>query len=134
MGLNKMPSPFTDRFVKKEIRFMKLEGEGDETVDGVRILRRPLRGRCDDYLNKAWRIGELNCPTFTIDGEVWMSLTPMEIESNFLAWYGAQGRIGTAGLGIGYVAMKCASTNSSLILRIKERYKPKHNSPGYYKP
>lgn len=43
-----------------------------------------------------------NVPVLKIDGEIWMSLTPMEIESHFMPIKLAQGRVGVGGLGLGY--------------------------------
>ena len=43
-----------------------------------------------------------NVPVMRLDGQVWMSLTPMEIQSSFMAIHLARGRVGTAGLGLGY--------------------------------
>ena len=41
-------------------------------------------------------------PVLRLDGRVWMSLTPMEVQSGFLPICRAHGRVGTAGLGLGY--------------------------------
>jgi hypothetical protein len=102
-------NPFTKDFVKEEIRFMDLK---PFDKDGIKLNIRMLLGRLDSYLNRDYQTGDIDAPVLTIDGTVWMSLTPMEVESNFLAWWMASGDCGTAGLGMGYVAMRMASNRN----------------------
>ncbi len=102
-------NPFTDEFVKGEIKFMELDNKNNLEYKGVRLVHKTLHMQVDDYLNRNFRIGELTVPVFFIDGKLWMSLTPMEIESNFLAWATATGEVGMGGLGIGYTALRAAS-------------------------
>ena len=45
-------------------------------------------------------------PVLRLDGEVWMSLTPMEVQSTFMAIRLAHGRVGTAGMGLGYFVQR----------------------------
>jgi hypothetical protein len=45
-------------------------------------------------------------PVLRLDGKVWMSLTPMEVQSNFMAIRLAHGRVGTGGLGLGYFVQR----------------------------
>jgi hypothetical protein len=45
-------------------------------------------------------------PVLRLDGDVWMSLTPMEVQSNFMAIRLAHGRVGTGGLGLGYFVQR----------------------------
>lgn len=87
---------------------MELDSQNELEYKGIRILHRNLRMRCDDYLNKNWRTGEITAPIFVVDGKLWMSLTPMEIQSNYLAWNTATGHVGMGGLGIGYTALRTA--------------------------
>ncbi len=47
-----------------------------------------------------------NIPILRIDGQVWMSLTPMEVQSSFMPIQLAHGRVGTAGLGLGYFVQR----------------------------
>ncbi len=47
-----------------------------------------------------------NVPVFKIDGKVWMSLAPMEIESHAMPILLANGRVGVAGLGMGYYVQR----------------------------
>jgi len=98
---------FSDEFVKQEIAFMGLDKSFSE--DGVVLTLKEIHRRCDDYLNKNYRGGELTCPVLSIDGLVWMSLTPMEIQSNYMAWRATGGLVGMGGLGLGYAPMRAAS-------------------------
>ena len=103
-------NPFTDEFMNQEIKFMGLKkGQKPLTkMEGVEIRHVEVTMRCDDYLNKNWRAEPMVCPVFHIDGRLWMSLTPMEVESNYLAWTCAEGVVGMGGLGIGYTTLRAA--------------------------
>jgi hypothetical protein len=109
-GYQPQYNPFTDEFVKDEIKFMELDECHDtQIIDGITLIHRPLVGRLDDYLNKNWRLEGLTVPVFFIDGKLWMSLTPMEIQSNYLAWAILSGDVGMGGLGLGYTALRAAN-------------------------
>lgn len=101
---NKISSnPFSDAFVKKEIQFY---GLSEYDKDGIKIETTRILGRCDDYLNVNFRDGSLHCPRFFIDKLLWMSLTPMEIQSHYIPIGQARGKIGIGGLGMGYFLLK----------------------------
>jgi hypothetical protein len=104
-------NPFTDEFMVQEIKFMGLsKGQKPLTkMEGIEIRHTEITYRCDDYLNKNWRAEVMVCPIFFIDGMLWMSLTPMEVESNYLAWQCSEGVVGMGGLGIGYTTLRAAS-------------------------
>lgn len=99
-------NPFDDAYVKKQIRWYN-RNEFEE--NGVRIRQVIPTGILPDYLNKNYRIdAEMKVPVLSRDGETWMSLTPMEIQSQFLPIISASGDVGVAGLGMGYAALKMA--------------------------
>jgi len=98
---------FDDEFAAQEIEFIGLDEEFEE--GGVVLRLRTVHRRCDDYLNKNWRIGEFTVPILHIDEQLWMSLTPMEIQSNYMAWKMAGGLVGMGGLGLGYAPMRAAA-------------------------
>jgi len=104
-------NPFKDKFMRQEIKFMGLlEKQKPQTkMKGIEIIHREITARCDDYLNKNWRAEAMVCPVFFIDEKLWMSLTPMEVESNYLAWTCAEGIVGMGGLGIGYTTLRAAN-------------------------
>lgn len=106
--LKLLTNPFLDKFLKEEVEFYDLPGtykKGDVVVRQV-----VPRGNLDDYLNKNWRISSLSVPAIWIDGELWMSLTYMEIQSAYVALALAEGVVGTAGLGLGYWPLRAASS------------------------
>jgi len=100
-------NPFDDEYVRKEIRWYH---HGDYDKDGIRLVTDEPKGALPDYFNKNFRIGGLKVPILFIDGRLWMSLTPMEIQSQFLAILKASGDVGVAGLGMGYAALKMAQS------------------------
>jgi hypothetical protein len=102
-------NPFEDAYVKREVRWYNKE---DFQQNGIRVHNAVPQGELDDYLNRNYRIDpELRVPMLFIDGELWMSLTPMEIQSQFLAIVNASGDVGVAGLGMGYAALKMAQNH-----------------------
>jgi hypothetical protein len=76
--------------------------------DGIKLTTHVFMGNVVEYFNKWWWIGELGVPIFNRDGKTWMSLTPMEIQSQWLPICRAVGRVGIGGLGLGYAALRCA--------------------------
>ena len=101
--------PFNDEFVNQEIRFMELDNPETIIMGDVQVAHAKLTGRCDDYLNQDFKTGTLSCPRLFVNNKLWMSLTPMEIESNFLPWFLAQGKVATGGLGLGYFTLRAAA-------------------------
>ena len=100
-------NPFSDEYVRKEVRWYH-RGEYDK--DGICLITDEPQGVLPDYLNKNYRIGGMKVPILFIDNKLWMSLTPMEIQSQFLAIRNASGEVGVAGLGMGYAALKMAQS------------------------
>ena len=64
-----------------------------------------ISGRIDGYMYKDFGVLE-NVSVFTIDGKLWMSLTPMEVQSHYFPINAATGRVGVAGLGMGYYVQR----------------------------
>jgi hypothetical protein len=71
--------------------------------------------RLNDYFNKNWYEIKRPMPRLTIDdpdlpiSNVWMSITPLEIQSHALAIYKAAYDVYTSGLGMGYFALSAAA-------------------------
>jgi len=103
---NKLSNPFTPDFLKHEIEWYGIK---EFERDGVCIKTRQMVGRCDDYLNKNFRTGDVEFPALFVDGRLLMSLTYMEIQSSFLPILFASGECATAGLGMGYVPLQWAA-------------------------
>lgn len=60
-----------------------------------------VSGRVDGYFYKDFTTLH-NFPTLLENNQVWMSITPMEIDSHWMPIELAYGRVGVAGLGLGY--------------------------------
>lgn len=100
-------NPFTDRFLEEEVEFYGLRKPYSK--NGVQVRLVEPAGRLDDYLNKNWRISDIRVPALYVDGRLWMSLTYMEIQSLYVPITAAGGTVGTAGLGLGYFALRAAA-------------------------
>jgi len=59
-----------------------------------------------DYLCRVGRPRLRAVPVLRLGGQVWMSLTPMEVQSGYMPIRLARGRVGTAGLGLGYFVQR----------------------------
>jgi hypothetical protein len=101
-------NPFTSEFVEEEVEFYDLPKPYSKAGIEVRLVE--PKGPVSDYLNKNWRIFKpgFKVPVLLVDGELWMSLTPMEIQSFYVPITLAYGEVGTAGLGLGYFALRAA--------------------------
>ena len=106
-------NPFMDSYVKKEIGWYGDMPTKVKLSDGLKLVMEEPHGRLDDYLNVNFRVGlPAKVPTLYIDNILWMSLTPMEIQSQYLAILNSYGNVGVAGLGLGYSALKMAKKDS----------------------
>ena len=107
-------NPFTTEYVRQEIKWLGArpsEGDGNQSVY---VKTKKLRGRCDDYLARQFRndTPALRVPILVFGGKLWMSLTPMEIQSMWVPLQYAGGQVGTAGLGLGYFPLKAAASKN----------------------
>lgn len=102
-------NPFSDAYLAQEIRFYALPS-GVHRFGAVetRYLRKP-DGPCDDYFNQHYRKALPPIPAFFINHKLWMSLAPLEVQSCAVAIAMAHGRVATAGLGMGYFALRAAA-------------------------
>lgn len=78
--------------------------EGIDTIDMGNIsikYKDDISGRIDGYMYKNFTTLK-NIPVLLEKDDVWMSVTPMEIDSHWLPIRLASGRVGVAGLGLGY--------------------------------
>lgn len=102
-------NPFSDDYLAQEIAFYAMP-KGVLTFGSVKAFYvEKSGGRLDDYLNQRVRDWLPPIPTFFIQGKVWMSLAPIEVQSTVVALGMARGRVGTAGLGMGYFALRAAA-------------------------
>lgn len=136
-----MDNPFTDEYWKQEVAWW-CEGLKTAPCSGnIKLDWMQIRGRCDDYLNNNLRFETLEVPRLCIGKNLWMSLTPMEIQSAFLVAHVATGKVITAGLGLGYFTLKVAAKPTVTEVVVYEREQElvdwfKHefkNRPGFDK-
>ena len=100
-----MKNPFNITQLKREIKSF---GAPAYDKGKVKVQHRKMFGQVDEYFNKYFWVGEITVPIFLIGGDLWMSLTPMEIQSMWVPLKMAHGHVGTGGLGIGYFALRAA--------------------------
>ena len=104
-------NPFTHAYLMRELWFYGLPGEADAGPVAVRRVR--LGGAIlDDYLNVNMRQETPEVPVLYIDGRLSMSLTWMIAQALAVPIERAHGRVGTAGLGLGYYALRVAAKSS----------------------
>jgi hypothetical protein len=73
----------------------------------VQLTLESTRAALDGYMYAAHRSVPLSdIPVLRLDGQVWMSLTPLEVQSAYMPIRLAHGRVGTAGLGLGYFVQR----------------------------
>jgi len=101
-------NPFEDDYWESELDAYGLR-KSKFHVEHVSVDWFTINGRCDDYLNVNMRFSAVKMPRLAINGHLWMSLTPMEIQSAALALYRATGRVVSGGLGLGYFAIRAAA-------------------------
>lgn len=104
-------NPFTEEHCKDQCDRFGLFWQSDQEEyesGNVKLKWVTPHGRLDDYLNVNMRFMEFPIPIMTIDGAIWMSLTPMEIQSAHCAIAMSKGIVATSGLGLGYFAMEAA--------------------------
>jgi len=131
-------NPFTTRYLKEEVEFY---GNGEYSNNGITVKIDKGVGRLDDYLNKAYRVGEAEFPILRIDKKIWMSLTWMEVQSCFLPIELCYGEVGLGGLGLGYVPLRLAAKDDVDYIDVYEidpriiRYflATFHDRPGFKK-
>lgn len=91
-------NPFSGEYYQREVEAFQVK-EG--TFKNLSIKHKDMSGRINGFLHKDFRVLK-DVPVFFIDNEVWMSLTPMEVQSHYLPILLAEGKVGVAGLGYGY--------------------------------
>lgn len=103
--INLEMNPFTREYHESEIAALNLkESVKYENIE-LKIVEE-VSGRVDGYMYRDFIVGLENVPVLYINGRIWMSLTPMEIESHYMPIKLAKGRVGVAGLGLGYYVQR----------------------------
>lgn len=73
-------------------------GKGNAQIKPIKI---PF-GRVDGYMYRTYSTQSIDSIALFIDNEIWMSITPMEVESHYIPIQLAEGKVGVGGLGLGY--------------------------------
>ena len=107
-------NPFDEDALATEIAFMTFPPARAEIGDAFFHWREVYDLiRLNDYLNVQVRVGLPRLPTYGTKGDgLWMTITPMEIQSQWVAIQRAcyhGGHIAIGGLGMGYVPLKIAN-------------------------
>lgn len=113
------PNPFTDAYWHEELAFY-----GRPTVlppPPMRLDYTTIQGRCDDFLSVNMRFDDTKFPRLCEHGSIWMSLTPMEVQSAALAIVLASGHVVTGGLGLGYYVLRVAAKAKVTRITVYER-------------
>lgn len=101
-----MENPFTFDYYLRQLSFY---GDIQPTSsDRIKISLTNYQGPINDYFNANW-YQLANIPKLQIGSRTWMSITPMEVQSMYLALYLANYDVVTAGLGLGYFALAAAA-------------------------
>lgn len=103
---------FTDEAVLEAVRFMAIPNE-EIRAGSASVVYFDANMRLDDYLNVNMRVDPIRIPAYRIDGQgLWMSLTPMEVQSAWVPIRRAKGRVVLGGLGLGYAALMMAAKSN----------------------
>lgn len=99
-------NPFTKQYFEEELNHFAFQ---PKESGRIQLKYNELKGRIDAYLYRDFVYDYPDIPVFLIEGQTWMSLTPMEIESHYLPIEFAKGKVGVAGLGLGYYVQRILS-------------------------
>jgi len=102
-----MENPFIFDYFKKQVEFYG--NITPTTIGNIKLSLASNKGILPDYLNKNWYDFDFKIPRLIINNQVWMSITPMEVQSMYLPLFSAAYDVYTGGLGLGYFALKAAS-------------------------
>jgi hypothetical protein len=109
-------------YTRQEVAFMGLPMDTDLTVGDARIVVNELPfGRLDAYLNVDFVIEPLVIPTYLLNGDIFMSVTPMETQSMWVAIERAKQAetVALGGLGLGYCVLRmCDPDGGGVTTRI----------------
>ena len=138
-----MKNIFSIEYCISEIRKMKFPNYlhcGDVTIEWKNF--NTTGGDLPGYIHHNSKIDkECSIPVFKIHGNVWMSMTPMEMASHWIPIQKARGVVGVGGIGLGYYIQRIMKLkrvkkiiayedNASVIAAFKEVNK---NLPGFEK-
>lgn len=104
-------NPFTSEYVEQEVRWFNTE---EYVFDGIliKMVSSPEGPFENLFQSVVWKEGEFNFPILMIDGKLWMSLAPLELQAMWVPIQLAHGDVGLGGLGLGYTALRMAKKDS----------------------
>lgn len=108
---------FNDEYTKQEIAWYALK---EYKKNGIEVCSKPIYGRQDELFSKRFWAKEFDVPVLFIDGNLWMSIAPREVQSMILPIGRAWGSVGTGGLGMGYFALKSAEKDGVSEVKVWE--------------
>lgn len=94
---------FTNDFYEREKEKFKVQ-PGSFGSAKISVLPK-ITGRLDGYMYK-WFGTLYNVPVLHVGNKLWMSVSPMEVQSHHMPIQFAVGRVGVAGLGMGYYVQR----------------------------
>ena len=97
-------NPFEQSYYEQEKNWF-LNKCKEVKTERLQIEYKNIQGRLSGFMYQDF-VDLKDVPVFYIDGKVWMSITPMEVESHFIPIDCALGTVGVAGLGIGYYVQR----------------------------
>ena len=103
MAIQSKVNPFSREYHKQELHSLQL---APRTFKNIELKIETVAGRVDGFMYKDFLTGLENVPVLFIDKKLWMSLTPMEIESHYMPIQLATGHVGVGGLGLGYYTQR----------------------------
>jgi len=104
-------------YTRQEVEFMGLPMDTDLTIGDARIVVNEFPfGRLDAYLNVAFIAEPLIIPTYLLKGSIFMSITPMETQSMWVAIERAvQAKcVAIGGLGLGYCVLRMCDNDDAI--------------------
>lgn len=95
-------NPFAHKYYRQELEAFDVP---DQEFGACRVVHRNINGTFQGYMYRSFGVYP-SFPVFYIGEKLWMSLSPMEIESHYLPIKLAKGRVGVGGLGLGYYVQR----------------------------
>jgi len=115
-------NPFTVEYFNQELAFYCPK---PYEKNGLKLELKLITGcaRMDDFFSvRLVGPGDLTAiPILSLDGHLWMSITPMELQSAWVAIRRFSGHVVTAGLGMGYIALRLAAKEDITKVMVYER-------------
>jgi hypothetical protein len=131
-----MMNIFDMDYTREEIKFMGLPKDTDLTVGDARVhVREFPGGRLDAYLNVEWLVETLEIPTYYKNGSTWMSVTPMEVQSMWVAIERAKlsETVAVGGLGLGYCVLRMCEPDNGGVTESITVYEQSQNCIDIFK-